>query len=192
MRGTILECGSSLAERKAYPMALAIESRSVGTCVRQCYFQYSMDARTGPPPASLPITTVHPPAWFIASAFKNASFLSLKNLLSGISAICAPAFPFPLMSPRGGWDEVFLRPSGFGTRLISGPKAPLILFKALITVPDFCKWSANKVVADHFPLCTSTPTCRQMFGDAIATLRRMGPRQVLSLPKFGLPAFLQT
>ena len=104
-----------------------------------------MDAHTGAPPASLPITTVHPPALFMARAFKNASFLSLKNLLSSVSAICAVAFPFPLVSlPRGGWEEDFLK--GFWTRLISGSKAPLILFKTLITASDFWKWSTNKVV----------------------------------------------
>ena len=44
----------------------------------------------------------------------------------------------------------------------------------------------------HFLFVPRHQLRRQMFGDALATLRRMGPRQVLSSPKFGLSAFLQT
>jgi len=154
----------SLAERNAYPMALAIESRSVDASIS---FQYFVDAHMGSPPASLPITTVHAPALFIASAFKNASLLSLKKSLSGVSAICASAFPFPLMSAEG-WEEAFLRPNGFGTRLISDPKAPLILSETLITATDFWKWSTNKVVVayisslyldTHFVVVKCSATC---------------------------------
>ncbi len=67
-----------------------------------------------------------------------------------------------------GWEEAFLRPNGFGTRLISDPKAPLILSETLITATDFWKWSTNKVVVayisslyldTHFVVVKCSATC---------------------------------
>ena len=156
--------------------------------MHQCSFEHLIGAHASAPPASLPITTVHAPALFVARAFKNASFLSLKNLLRGLSAICAATFLFPLMSAGRGWEEEILRPNERGVRLISDPRAPFILLKTRITASDFWNWSKNNHVCSLY-LDTNY---RQMFGDVLATLRRMGPRQVLSSPALGLPAFSQT
>lgn len=145
--------------------------------MRQCYFQYLIGAYRSAPPASLPITTVHAPALFVAIAFKNESFLSLKNLFSDVSAICALAFP--LRPAGGGCEEVFLRllrPNELGTRLVSDLNATLMLFKTPIT--------AGKQGYNASSLYLDTDY-HQMFGDVLAAIRRMGPRQVLSLPNLG-------